>query len=137
MAKLPKDLIDLLAGGHNVWVATVAADGMPNISIKGSGALLDDEHLYFADMFSHKTRENIAHDDRVAVGIHDPERKIAMQVKGRAELISSGPVFKQVNEHLAELSESLHLPPMKYVVRISVESVWDMGPGPHAGEEIA
>jgi hypothetical protein len=26
---------------------------------------------------------------------------------------------------------------MKYVVRITVESVWDMGPGPHAGDEIA
>ena len=71
MAKIPEELIDLLAGGHNVWVATVDADGMPNVSIKGSGALLDDEHLYFADMFSRKTRENLAHDGRVAVGIHD------------------------------------------------------------------
>ena len=24
----------------------------------------------------------------------------------------------------------------EYVVRITVESVWDMGPGPHAGEEL-
>ena len=59
MAKTPDELRDLLSGGHNVWVATVAPDGMPNVSIKGSGALLDDEHLYFADMFSHKTRENL------------------------------------------------------------------------------
>ena len=73
MAKLPKVLSDLLAGGHNVWVGTVDADGMPNVSIKGSGALLDDEHLYFADMFSRKTRENLALNGRVAVGIHDPE----------------------------------------------------------------
>ena len=75
-------------------------DGMPNVSIKGSGALLDDEHLYFADMFSHKTRENLEHDPRVAVGIHDPERKVAMQVKGHAELIDHGDVFDQVNEKL-------------------------------------
>ena len=72
MTMIPKELHDLLAGGHNVWVATVAADGTPNVSIKGSGALLDDEHLYFADMFSHKTRENLQHNSRVAVGIHDP-----------------------------------------------------------------
>ena len=93
MTLIPKELHDLLAGGHNVWVATVGPDGMPNVSIKGSGALLDDEHLYFADMFSHKTRENLEHDARVAVGIHDPERKVAMQVKGRAELIDHGDVF--------------------------------------------
>ena len=96
MTRIPKELHDLLAGGHNVWVATVAPDGTPNVSIKGSGALLDDEHLYFADMFSHKTRENLEHDPRVAVGIHDPERKVAMQVKGRAELIDHGDVFETV-----------------------------------------
>ena len=136
MATIPKELQDLLAGGHNVWVATVAPDGTPNVSIKGSGALLDDEHLYFADMFGRKTRENLEHDPRVALGIHDPERKLAMQVKGRAELIDHGEVFDQITEMLHAVSEELHLPPMKYVVRISVESVWDMGPGPHAGEEL-
>ena len=72
MATIPKELHDLLAGGHNVWVATVAPDGTPNVSIKGSGALLDDEHLYFADMFSRKTRENLEHDPRVALGITTP-----------------------------------------------------------------
>jgi hypothetical protein len=137
MTRIPQELHDLLAGGHNVWVATVGADGMPNVSIKGSGALLDDEHLYFADMFGRKTRENLQQDPRVAVGIHDPERKLAMQVKGHAELIDHGAVFDQVNGKLAAISEQLHLPPMKYVVRITVDSVWDMGPGPHAGEEIA
>jgi Predicted flavin-nucleotide-binding protein structurally related to pyridoxine 5''-phosphate oxidase len=87
MAKIPRELKDLLTEPHNIWVATTGSDGMPNVSIKSSGALLDDEHLYFADMFSRKTRENLEHDPRVAVGIHDPERKVAMQVKGTAELI--------------------------------------------------
>jgi uncharacterized protein len=136
MTVIPQELHDLLAGGHNVWVATVGPDGMPNVSIKGSGALLDDEHLYFADMFSRKTRENIEHDARVAVGIHDPDRRLAMQVKGRAELVDSGGEFDEVSEKLKAISEQLHLPPMKYLVKISVESVWDMGPGPHAGEQL-
>ena len=136
MARIPQELHDLLAGGHNVWVATVGVDGMPNVSIKGSGALLDDEHLYFADMFSHKTRENLEHDARVAVGIHDPERNVAMQVKGHADLIDHGEVFERVNESLREMRAAGHLPPIKYVVRITVDSVWDMGPGPHAGEEM-
>ncbi len=136
MKKLPEQLLDLLQGGHNIWVATVAPDGTPNVSIKGSGALLDDGHLYFADMFSHKTRENLEHDARVAVGIHDPDRKIALQVKGRAELVDHGELFDQVGERLAPLSAKLDLPPVKYVVKIEVESIWDMGPGPHAGLEL-
>ena len=137
MTSIPQELHDLLAGGHNVWVATVGPDGTPNVSIKGSGALLDDEHLYFADMFSRKTRDNLARNGRVAVGIHDRDAKVALQVKGHAELIDSGPDFDKVNERLATLSAAAHLPPMKYVVRISVESVWDMGPGPDAGKQIA
>jgi len=136
MTVIPDTLRDLLAGGHNVWVATVGPDGTPNVSIKGSGALLDDEHLYFADMFGRKTRENLAHDPRVAIGIHDPERKVATQVKGTAELIDHGEVFEKVDQRLKELSAKVQLPPMKYVVRITVESVWDMGPGPHAGERV-
>jgi len=87
-------------------------------------------------MFSHKTRENIEHEPRVAVGIHDPERRLAMQVKGRAELIDHGEEFDLVAEKLKAISEQLHLPPMKYLVKIAVESVWDMGPGPHAGDQL-
>jgi predicted pyridoxine 5'-phosphate oxidase superfamily flavin-nucleotide-binding protein len=134
---MPEQLKEALSGGHNVWVATVGVDGEPNVSIKGSAALLDDEHLYFADIFSKKTRQNLRHDDRVAVGIHDPERKLAMQVKGRAELIDGGPLFEQVSERLADLSRQLALPAVQNVVRITVESVWDMGLGPNAGERLA
>lgn len=137
MAKMPEQLREILAGGHNVWVATTGADGMPNVSIKGSGALLDDEHLYFADMFSKKTLDNLRRDPRVAVGVHDPERQLAMQVKGTAEVIDSGELFEQVSERLANLARELPLPPVRHVVRIAVESVWDMGPGPNAGERLA
>jgi len=137
MTCMPEQLKEVLSGGHNVWVATVGVDGEPNVSIKGSAALLDDEHLYFADIFSKKTRENLRHDDRVAVGIHDPERNLAMQVKGRAELIEDGPLFEQVSDRLADLSRQLALPPVQYVVRITVDSVWDMGLGPTAGERLA
>ncbi len=47
MAKLPDNVKEILQGGHNVWVATIGEDGWPNVAIKGSGALLDDEHDLF------------------------------------------------------------------------------------------
>ena len=134
MAKLPEQLRDLLVNGHDIWVATIGSDGMPNVSIKGSGTLLDDEHLYFADMFSRKTRANLEHNRHVAVGIHDAERQIAVQVKGSAELIEEGTLFERVVARLHDLNAQF--PPVKYVVKINVESVWDMSPGPHAGEKI-
>lgn len=134
MMKIPSDVRDLLTGGHTVWVATTGPDGMPNVSIKASGTLLDEGHLYFADMYSRKTRANLERDSHVAVGVFEEERGVAVQLKGTAELIEGGSLFDSVSARLADLA--MALPPLKYVVKITVESVWDMAAGPHAGEAI-
>ena len=134
MRKLPEKVRDLLLGGHRVWVATVGEDGWPNVAIKGSGALLDDEHLYFADLFSKKTRANLLRDPRVAVGIYDPENRVAVQVKGRAQMIESGELFDRIATQVMDLRQGL--PPVQYVVQIEVEAVYDMTAGPHAGARI-
>lgn len=135
MAKLPENVQEIMSKGHNVWVATVSEDGWPNVAIKGSGALLDDEHLYFADLFSKKTRANLENDNRVAVGIFDPEAKVAVQAKGRTENVTDGELFQKVAEQIKELTADL--PPIQAVVRIEVDSVWDLSAGPDAGERIA
>jgi hypothetical protein len=135
MAALPEQVKEILSKGHNVWVATIGDDGWPNVSIKGSGALLDDEHLFFADIFSKKTRENLLSNSRVAVGIQDADAKVAVQVKGVADMVENGELFDRVAKQIADLQ--MGLPPIKYVVRIEVDSVWDMTAGPNAGEKIA
>ena len=135
MAKLPEQVIELLKGGHNVWVATIGEDGWPNVAIKGSGALLDDEQIYFADIFSKKTRSNLLYNSRVAVGIFDQEKKVAVQVKGVADMVEKGELFDKVSAAIAGLQ--MGLPPITYVVRILVDSVWDMTAGPKAGERIS
>ncbi len=134
MATIPDNVKELLRKGHNVWVATIGEDGWPNVAIKGSGALLDDEHLYFADIFSKKTRENLLYNSKVAVGIFDPDERIAVQVKGTADMIQTGELFDTVTKQMADLQ--MGLPPVVYVVRILVDSVWDMSVGPKAGERI-
>jgi uncharacterized protein len=137
MAKLPRQLVELLRGGHLMWVCSVDRDGTPNVSIKASAGLVDDDHLYFADMFSRKTRWNLETDKRVAVGVHDPERGVALQIKGTAELLTHGEIFDLVCARVASQGAELELPPVRYVVEISVDSVWDMSPGPNAGQQIA
>jgi predicted pyridoxine 5'-phosphate oxidase superfamily flavin-nucleotide-binding protein len=134
MAEIPENVKDLLRGGHNVWVATIGEDGWPNVAIKGSGALLDDEHVYFADIFSKKTRDNLLFNSKVAVGIFSPEKKVAVQLKGVADMIQAGELFERVTKQMADLQ--MGLPPVTYVVRILVDSVWDMSAGPKAGDKI-
>ncbi len=134
MAQIPENVQELLRGGHNVWVSSIGADGWPNVAIKGSGALLDDEHVYFADLFSKKTRDNLLSNSRVAVGVYSADKKVAVQLKGVADMIQTGELFDKVTAQMAELQAGL--PPVTYVVRILVDSVWDMGAGPNAGEKI-
>jgi predicted pyridoxine 5'-phosphate oxidase superfamily flavin-nucleotide-binding protein len=136
MATIPQKLHDVLAAGHNIWVATVAPDGTPNVSIKGSGSLLDDQHLYFADLYHRETLANLESDPRVAVGIHDYGAKVAMQIKGHAEILDHGDLVDDMKQRLAAVGEKWKLPPVKHVVRITVDSVIDLWPGEHAGEEI-
>lgn len=136
MVTIPQQLHDVLAEGHNIWVATVAPDGAPNVSIKGSGSLLDDQHIYFADLYHKETLENLEQDPRVAIGIHDYARKVAMQVKGRAEILDHGELVEEMRQKLAAVSEKWRLPPVEHVVCVTVDSVVDLWPGPHAGEQV-
>jgi len=132
--KLPENVQNVMRNGHNVWVATTGEDGTPNIAIKGSGSLLDDENLFFADLFSKKTRANLLKNDSVAVAIYEPDDDVAVQVKGKASFVDSGPLFDKVSDTIAGLQAGL--PPVKSVVKITVESVWDLSAGPNSGERI-
>ena len=42
--KIPEKIASFITGKVG-WVATASRDGMPNVSIKGSVRVLDDEHL--------------------------------------------------------------------------------------------
>jgi predicted pyridoxine 5'-phosphate oxidase superfamily flavin-nucleotide-binding protein len=134
MAKIPAEVRDLLTEGHSVWVATLGEDGMPNIAVKRSATLLDEEHVYVADMFRGKTHDNLAANHRAAIGVYDSARGIACQLKGRVDLIEDGGLVERASARLSDLND--RLPPVKYVARMTVESVWNMAAGRHAGEMI-
>lgn len=134
MAKIPKEVQDFMKGKMG-WVATASPDGVPNATPKGSVRLIDDEHLVFADLFSRKTRENLLKNPKVAVTVIDEKSHKGFQIKGAAELLTAGELFKQVAEELKKAP--MKLPPATYVVKITVEAVYDQSVGPDAGKQIA
>ncbi len=134
MVTIPKNVQEFLSGKMG-WVGTSSPDGIPNVTPKGTIRLLDDQHVMFADLFSLKTRQNLERNPKVAVTVVDSASAKGYQLKGTAELISSGPLFEQFKEQLNQAM--LALPPLKYVVKIAVESVFDQSVGPDAGKQIA
>ena len=134
MVSIPKNVQEFLPGKMG-WVATSSPDGTPNVTPKGTLRLLDDQHVMFADLFSLKTRQNLEKNPKVAVTVIDTASAKGYQLKGTAELISSGPLFDQFDKELNQAM--LSLPPPKYVVKIAVESVYDQSVGPEAGKQVA
>lgn len=134
MVNIPKNVQDFFAGKMG-WVATASRDGIPNVTPKGTVKVLDDQHLAFADLFSLKTRKNLEENKNVAVTVIDAATHKGYQVKGTAELVSSGPLYEQTVAALKQVSAALPAP--KYVVKIAVESVFDQSAGPDAGKQIA
>lgn len=134
MARIPKDVQEFMKG-KMAWVATAAPDGMPNTTPKGSVRVVDDTHVVFADLLSRKTRENIQANPKVAITVADEATFKGYQIKGSSELLDSGPLFEQMIEELKKAP--IPLPPLKVVVHITVESVYDQSGGSQAGKRIA
>ena len=133
MARIPKEVQEFLKG-KMAWVATASSDGTPNTTPKGSVRVIDDEHVIFADLFSRKTRENLRANPKVAVTVADMTTYKGYQIKGSAKILESGLLFEQVAEEIKKAP--MKLPPLQYVVQITVEAVYDQSVGPEAGKQI-
>ncbi len=134
MARIPKDVQEFMKE-KMAWVATAAPDGMPNTTPKGSVRVIDDTHVVFADLLSRKTRENIQANPKVAITVADEATFKGYQIKGSAETLDSGPLFEQMTEELKKAP--IALPPLRHVIHITVESVYDQSGGSQAGKRIA
>ena len=134
MVSIPKYVQDFLPG-KLAWVATASRDGQPNVTPKGTLRLLDEHHVLFADLFSLKTRKNLEENAKVAVTVVDTATAKGYQLKGTAEVVTSGPLLEETSKQLKESPKGL--PPLHHVVKITVESVFDQSVGRDAGKQIA
>jgi uncharacterized protein len=76
--------------------ATVGADGRPNLSPKGTTAVWDGDHLWFADICSPSTLANIRRGSWVEVNVVDPFVRKGYRFKGPAEVHEAGsPAFAE------------------------------------------
>jgi len=88
--------------GYPCLVATTGKEG-PNISVKGSMIVFDDQHLAYLERSKKKALENLAHDRRVTVmysNFKAQRDKVLdsgfLRFWGTAELHESGPVHDAI-----------------------------------------
>jgi predicted pyridoxine 5'-phosphate oxidase superfamily flavin-nucleotide-binding protein len=80
------------------FVATVCADGSPNLSPKGTTAVWDDDHLVFADICSPGTVANLRANSTIEINVVDVFARKGFRFKGTSEVVSEGPRFEQALE---------------------------------------
>ena len=78
------------------FVATVCADGTPNLSPKGTLTVWDDEHLCFLDICSPATVANLRDRPAVEVNVVDPILRKGYRFKGRGEVLTEGSLHDEV-----------------------------------------
>ena len=78
------------------FVATVCADGTPNLSPKGTTTAWDDDHLVFADIHSPGTVNNLLTNPAVEVNIVDIFLRKGYRFKGVGQVLSDGSLFQEI-----------------------------------------
>src|SRR4026209_2405627 len=77
------------------FVATVDADGTPNLSPKGTTAVWDDDHLVFTNIRSPGTIANLRLNASVEVNVVDPFLRKGYRFKGVGPVLGSGALYDQ------------------------------------------
>ena len=90
MGVLDAEMQRLVEAQRLGYVATVNADGTPNLSPKGTVAVWDDDHLVFADIRSPRTVANLRRAPAVEVNVVDPLSRRGYRFKGMARVIDTG-----------------------------------------------
>jgi predicted pyridoxine 5'-phosphate oxidase superfamily flavin-nucleotide-binding protein len=90
MAILTEDMKRVVREQRLGFYATTSEDGSPNLSPKGTTYVLDDDHLFFADIRSPQTVANIRRGSLVEVNVVDPFVRKGYRFKGPAVVHERG-----------------------------------------------
>ncbi len=87
MRKLTENMKRIVEKQKLGYVASVCADGSPNLSPKGTFLVLDDTHIMFGEMRSPNTVKNIASNSTIEVNFVDLFSRKGFRCKGHARFV--------------------------------------------------
>ncbi len=118
MAKISEEAKKMIGEVHPALIATASKGGKPNVSLKGSFRVLDDEHVIFADIASPRTMANLRENPQLAAMVFDPSTGKGCRVWGKAEIVDSGDLFDSMSAEFAAMKMKV-----KHLVKVAVEEV--------------
>ena len=130
MGVLTRDMQRVVRERPVGFVATVSADGAPEVAPKSTVTVWDDDHLVFMeDMFSHRTVANLLRNPAVEVVVVDEVTYRAYRFTGRATILTDGPVFGRVMSFFRDrYGSQAALPRVKRIGLIKVQRAAPLRP---------
>jgi len=129
--KIPKKVKDIFNNESVHQLATSSSVGIPNVSNMGAKYLFDEETIIIVDNYMKKTLSNILENPTVAILIRSG--KESYQIKGSCDYLKSGPVFEEARKWMKSIGEKY---PVKGVLKIKVEEIFNSASGCGSGEKI-
>ena len=108
------------------FVATVTADGRPNLSPKGTTTVWDETHLMFADIASPGTIRNLAENPHVEINVVDPIVRKGYRFKGRASVHTAGEAYERGLQMLEERGYAASPDRIRSIVVIEVSEASEL-----------
>ena len=96
MGAITEEMRRLVEAQQLGFIATVSPDGAPNLSPKGSTAVLDDDHLVFADIRSPRTIANLRANPAIEINVVDVLTRKGFRFKGAARIVEEGPELAEL-----------------------------------------
>ena len=90
MGIITNDMARIIEGTRLAFIATVNADGTPNLSPKSSLGVLDPDHIAFANIASPNTVRNLRANPAIEINAVDIFMRRGYRFKGTAELRPPG-----------------------------------------------
>jgi hypothetical protein len=122
LASLTKEVQRFVLEQRLGYHATVNPDGTPNLSHKGTTSVYDDDHLFFADIRSPRTVENLRRNPAIEVNVVDVFSRRGYRFKGKATVRVADDVHARGLELLRERGYRAFDDRVKAIVLIAVEA---------------
>jgi uncharacterized protein len=122
MTALTEDMKRLIREQKLGFYATTCPDGTPNLSPKGTTAVWDEDHIFFADIRSPHTVTNVRGGSGIEVNVVDPFARKGYRFKGSATVHDPGaPLYVEGIERLQRAGFKTSPERIRSIVVIKVE----------------
>lgn len=134
MVKITPEMKEVFSKVKPYYLATASKDGVPNVAPMGMVILQDDmETVWIVDNYMCKTLANLKENPRASMDIWDPDTPESYQLKFSATVEDSGADYEKAVAFAHAKSEKY---PAKSLVKLKVEEVYSVTPGPGAGRKL-